>query len=55
MCLPTRQDGVENRDKVYFCDLKPANEGGNLFSFDAAIGGWVGPQLLWCRKLPVLI
>ena len=29
--------------------------GGNLFSFDAVIDGWVEPQLLWCWKLPVLI
>ena len=36
-----------------FWALKPENEGGNLFSSDAAIDGWVEPQLLWCRKLPV--
>ena len=39
-----------------FLRIKPENEGGNLFSFDAAIAdGWVEPQLLWCRKLPVLM
>ena len=32
-------------------DLKPENEGGNLFSFDAVLE----PQLLWCRKLPTAI
>ena len=32
-------------------DLKLENEGGNFFSFDAAIDGWGEPQLLWCRKL----
>ena len=26
-----------------FWDLKPENEGGNLFSLDAAIDGWVEP------------
>ena len=34
-------------------DLKPENEGGNLFPFDAAIDERVEPQLLWCRKLPI--
>ena len=34
-------------------DLKPENEGGNLFPFDAVIDGRVEPQLLWCRKLPI--
>ena len=29
------------------------NEGGNLFSFDAAIDRQVEPQLLCCQKLPI--
>ena len=38
-----------------FWGLQPENEGGNLFSFDASINGWVEPRLLWRWKLPVLI
>ena len=36
-----------------FWDLKLENEGGNWFSFKAAINGRVEPQLLLCRKLPI--
>ena len=38
-----------------FWGLQPENEGGNLFSFDASINGWLEPRLLWRWKLPVLI
>ena len=34
-------------------DLKPKNEGGKLFSFDAAIEGRVEPRFLWCWIMPI--
>ena len=35
--------------------IKTRKWGGDLFSFDAAIDGWVELRLLWCRKLPPVL
>ena len=52
LCVPETSSLLDSWGNLW--DLKPGNEGGNLFSFDAAMDGRVEPQLLWCRKLPII-